>query len=249
MHTGAAPRRNGSCGRTPRAGAGTGSAGGGVSLPVMPPDFASDDADVLERPPSPGWSGGRRTVLLGLTVAVAVVVGAVAASVAGPGPSLPVRSGAGQSAIAPLDARPAPTDRMPLPDAPLAGFAEGRDISLADYRGAPLVVNLWATWCAPCVEEMPALQEVARAGEGQVAFLGVDVNDDAAKAEAFVERLGIGYDLAADPREEFARAVEAFGMPTTLFVGPTGTIVYRHTGPLDAAQLRALLGTHLGVEL
>ncbi|CAN5600111.1 hypothetical protein BH23ACT7_BH23ACT7_17330 [soil metagenome] len=188
-------------------------------------------------------------MLLGLTVAVAVVVGAVAASVAGPGPSLPVRSGAGQSAIAPLDARPAPTDRMPLPDAPLAGFAEGRDISLADYRGAPLVVNLWATWCAPCVEEMPALQEVARAGEGQVAFLGVDVNDDAAKAEAFVERLGIGYDLAADPREEFARAVEAFGMPTTLFVGPTGTIVYRHTGPLDAAQLRALLGTHLGVEL
>jgi cytochrome c biogenesis protein CcmG/thiol:disulfide interchange protein DsbE len=141
------------------------------------------------------------------------------------------------------------TERSPLPDVTLDGFGGGPPVELAAYRGSPLVVNLWATWCAPCVEEMPAFDEVARGSGDRVAFLGVDVQDTPRAAEAFVRDLGIGYDLAADPRREFASAIGAFGMPTTLLVDGGGTIVYRHTGPLDAAELRRLLGEHLAVAL
>jgi cytochrome c biogenesis protein CcmG/thiol:disulfide interchange protein DsbE len=146
-----------------------------------------------------------------------------------------------------LQDRLSATDRAPLPDVMLGGFAGRPDVVLAAYRGRPLVVNLWATWCAPCVEEMPAFERVARAAGGRVAFLGVDVQDTPDKAEAFVRELGISYDLATDPRREFATRIGAFGMPTTLLVDPNGTIVYRHTGPLKVADLRRLLGEHLAV--
>ena len=110
-----------------------------------------------------------------------------------------------------------------------------------------MVVNFWATWCAPCVKEMPAFQEVAADLRDQVTFLGVDVEDSPPNAEPFIERLGIDYPLAIDPQREFARSVNIFGMPTTLFVDADGIVRYRYTGPLEGDQLRELLAEHLGV--
>jgi cytochrome c biogenesis protein CcmG, thiol:disulfide interchange protein DsbE len=82
-----------------------------------------------------------------------------------------------------------------------------------------------------------------------VPILGVNVQDAPANAEAFVDELGITYDLAADPKGELYAAVEAFGMPTTLLVDADGMIVYRHTGLLDARALREHAAEHLGVEI
>jgi len=200
------------------------------------------------------WDDGAPQRRSGLTLVVAVVVVAAllavavgalvllrtrgdAAPVAAPAPAAPV----------PFDQRVAADVRAPLPDRVLGGFAGGGPVDLAAYRGRPLVVNFWATWCAPCVEEMPAFDQVAGETEDQVAFLGVDVADPPRLAEPFVRELGIGYDLAVDPDRALALEVGVATMPTTLFVDAEGTIVHRAYGALDVAGLRAALADHLGV--
>jgi thiol-disulfide isomerase/thioredoxin len=148
----------------------------------------------------------------------------------------------------PFSERPAPDQAAPLPDRTLGGFADGPPVALADYRGRPLVVNFWASWCGPCVEEVPAFQQVADALSGRVAFLGVNVSDGPRPAQRFAEEAGIRYDLAIDPDQSFARQVGLFAMPTTLFVDADGMIVHRAATPFDAEGLRAALREHLGVE-
>ncbi|MGH8902140.1 MAG: TlpA family protein disulfide reductase [Egibacteraceae bacterium] len=195
--------------------------------------------------------GTRTAVLLGVVVVAAAFVGIGLANLLGGDRRPPAGPGISQASqpAAGLSERLPATSRGPLPEVTLTGFAGRPDVALTSYRGRPLVVNLWATWCAPCVEEMPAFQQVAAAARGKVTFLGVNVADDPDAAMAFVAKLGITYDLAADPRQDFFHRIAAYGMPTTLLVDPQGTIVYRRTGPLDAPELRGLLAEHLSVEV
>lgn len=109
-------------------------------------------------------------------------------------------------------------------------------------------MNFWASWCPPCVEEIPDLQQVADDLEGRVTVLGINAQDSARKAREFAAELGITFELARDPAGTYFAAVGGFGWPTTLLVDDEGFIRYRHTGPLDADQLRDLLLTHLGVD-
>jgi cytochrome c biogenesis protein CcmG, thiol:disulfide interchange protein DsbE len=209
----------------------------------MPP--ATDPAP----PAGTGRSGTRSTLLLGLAVVVAFVVGAAGVSLlaGGDGPDRAdgVRIDTGPG----LDDRVAPTERQPLPEATLAGFGEGAEpVALAAYRGTPLIVNFWASWCAPCVAEMPDFERFSQEVGDAAPLLGVNVRDAPANARGFVERLGITYDLATDPDGDLYGDVRAFGMPTTLLVDADGMIVYRHTGPLDAAELRALAEEHLALD-
>lgn len=188
-------------------------------------------------------------MLVGVAVTLAVLVGAVGATVlARGGRSSTATSGLAGAELSDLGSRPAATERMPLPDLTVAGFGDGQPVKLSDYRGLPLVVNFWATWCTPCVVEMPDFQQVAGEVADQAQFLGVNVQDAPANAEAFVRRLGIDYDLASDPAGKLYAEVRAYGMPTTLLVDPSGMVVYRHTGALDAAGLRELLQVHLDVQ-
>lgn len=140
-------------------------------------------------------------------------------------------------------------ERMPLPERSLPPLGDRAPADLADYRGERLLVNFWATWCVPCVTEMPVLQNVSRQSRGQVIFLGINVQDNEGKALAFLDELGVTYDQARDPAGEFFTEIGGFGMPTTLLVDESGAIIYRHTGAVDAQQLRALLARHLGVDL
>lgn len=192
----------------------------------------------------PRASSGRRTLLLSLLLGLAFAVGALA--VGGVLTAQDRRPDEGSSpGLGPVSGPAA----MPLPDVELEAFAEGGGtIKGSDFRGTPLVVNFWATWCAPCVAEMPELEEVATELEERVAFLGVNYRDpDRAAARAFVEELGISYPLVVDPAGEFLAAVDGVVMPTTLFVDAEGTIVYRHAGALDDRELRDLLREQLGV--
>ena len=92
-----------------------------------------------------------------------------------------------------------------LPPLTLACLGPGPDVALDQLTGRPTLVNLWATWCGPCREEMPLLQDAfTRHGE-QIRFLGVAVQDDPAGAAAFVADLGIGYPHAVDPGCETLR--------------------------------------------
>ncbi|HSK98622.1 MAG TPA: TlpA disulfide reductase family protein, partial [Euzebyales bacterium] len=118
--------------------------------------------------------------------------------------------------------RPVPLPDMTLPS--LAGFGPpgGRDFS--ELRG-PALVNFWASWCVPCVEEMPALQRVA--DDLDVTVIGVDYIDQNDEAVELAERLGIDYELLRDDDGEFGQAVGLMGTPTTLLVDAQGMIVRR----------------------
>jgi thiol-disulfide isomerase/thioredoxin len=196
-------------------------------------------------PTTPRLSGLARTLLLAGVVTLAFIVGAAVTTMLADDGTAPAPAAVNPGST--LEDRIPPTHQAPLPDVELAGFAEGEPVDLGDYRGRPLLVNFWASWCAPCVKEMPDVEAVARDLAGEVAVLGVNVQDAPANAEAFVDELGVSYDLATDPRGELYAEVEAFGMPTTLLVDADGMIVYRHTGIVDAEQLRELIAEHLDV--
>ena len=128
--------------------------------------------------------------------------------------------------------------------------AEGDDAgTLGDLVGdQPLVVNFFASWCTPCIKEMPAFQEVSQELDGEVAFFGLAVNDRPEDARSIVEETGVEYPWARDVRGDIASAAEVVQMPTTMFIGVDGSIEEVHAGALDAEQLRALIEEHFGAD-
>jgi thiol-disulfide isomerase/thioredoxin len=133
----------------------------------------------------------------------------------------------------------------PLPDFTLQGFGGGGRVSAADFRGTPLVLNFWASWCPFCIEEMPGFERVHREFGDAVAFLGVDLQDDPTLARDLAKRTGVTYRLAEDPDGSVYAAVGGLGMPTTLLVSADGRIEQKVTGPLGPDQLRRLILDHL----
>ncbi|MFU8840614.1 MAG: TlpA family protein disulfide reductase [Nitriliruptoraceae bacterium] len=133
-----------------------------------------------------------------------------------------------------------------VPDRVMATL-DGEELSLTALAGEPLVVNLWASWCPPCVAEMPDLERVHRDLADQVRFVGINTQDDRDQAEALAARTGVTYELTLDPDGAVFRDLEVIAMPTTFLVDADGVIVHRHAGLLTESQLRELLDTHLGV--
>ncbi len=116
----------------------------------------------------------------------------------------------------------------------------GQKVSLADYRGRLVVINFWATYCAPCRREMPMLQRVARAGPRMVLLL-VDERDDQGAARAFVKQLGITSAAPFDPDGRVGDLYGVAGLPTTLFIRADGSIEGRYLGETS----EQILGPHL----
>ena len=124
------------------------------------------------------------------------------------------------------------------------GAADG-PTTLADQGDRLLVVNLWATWCGPCVAEMPVFDEVADARAADATVLGVNVGDTAAEATAFAADLGVDYDMFTDPDGRLQTALGVNSLPATVFIAPSGEVLEVHQGAythdeLDAAIDRSL---------
>ena len=127
------------------------------------------------------------------------------------------------------------------PDFALADL-NGEPVRLADYVGRPVIVNFWASWCLPCVEEFPllaaALDDHADIG---LAVIGIVYRDRSEAARAFAERIGADWTLAMDPGEAVARAYGVYGPPESWLIGPDGRVVSRQIGPYSAEELEAQL--------
>lgn len=124
-----------------------------------------------------------------------------------------------------------------LPDVPLTclGVGPARAVDAGD--GRPTVVNLWASWCAPCVREMPLLQRTSdRAGDA-VRFVGIDIQDEPASAASLLEATGVSYDQYDDPDGEVRSAVRAVGLPVTLVFDAQGREVARRFGEIKGSWL------------
>ena len=134
---------------------------------------------------------------------------------------------------------PAGADALPPLTLPCLG--PGPEVALDRLTGRPTVVNLWATWCGPCREEMPLLQDAhARHGE-QVRFLGVDVQDDTEAARWFLDELGVDYPHAVDADGELLRQLGIRGLPVTLALDADGRVVERAVGQLTGEELQRLV--------
>jgi thiol-disulfide isomerase/thioredoxin len=124
--------------------------------------------------------------------------------------------------------------------APATTFSllDGGTTSLAAYKGKPLVLNFWATTCAPCIKEMPAIESVHRELGDDVTFIGMDVRDSVSGGKEFVRRTGVTYAIGRDPSGGIFESFDAVNLPTTFFIDADGTILDSHTGALTADQLR-----------
>lgn len=194
---------------------------------------------------APPPAASRRRVLMLVAVAALLVLGLIVA-VAVMRPEQPVAA-AGRSADMPaLLPTEGPQVDRPLPAVTLPalqGFGPrgGRDLS--DLRGEPLIINFWASWCAPCIEEMPTLQKVAT--DTGIAVIGIDYLDRPEPAIELARKLGITYELLRDDDGSFGERLGLLGTPTTLLVDRRGTIVRQLTGELSEAQLREAIGADL----
>jgi cytochrome c biogenesis protein CcmG, thiol:disulfide interchange protein DsbE len=111
-------------------------------------------------------------------------------------------------------------------------------VDLAALRGRPVVLNFWASWCIPCRDEAPLLRAAeARYATQNLAFIGIVYQDDAASAQAFVDRYGIAYPSLLDPDGRTALNYGVYGIPETYFIAPDGTIRDKQIGQLSAESL------------
>ena len=108
-------------------------------------------------------------------------------------------------------------------------------------RGKPVVVNIWASWCAPCRTEMPLLQLAAEAYAGRAVILGVASNDDRDDARAFLDELGIDYPNVFDSSGDVRVGLGLTGYPTTYVFSSAGELTSRVVGGISEQRLAALV--------
>ncbi|MBT8212399.1 MAG: TlpA family protein disulfide reductase [Acidimicrobiia bacterium] len=117
---------------------------------------------------------------------------------------------------------------------------------LVGLRGQPVVVNIWASWCAPCRTEMPLLQDAANTYAGDAVILGVASNDDPGEAKRFLDDLGLTYPNVFDVSGEIRVALGLTAYPTTYVFGVDGTLRARVNGGISEQRLAGLIEDALG---
>ncbi|MEM5470479.1 TlpA disulfide reductase family protein [Hoeflea sp. AS60] len=223
-------------------------------------------------------SQSRKSLSIGATVAIAIALGAVVgaagiywkASPSGNAPateSLASADGAAcmvdpemlaklkplaKGEVAAMAVREEP---VALPDLSFVS-EQGDALTLADFAGQAMLVNLWATWCAPCREEMPALAELqSELGDDEFKVLTINIDTgDAAKPKAFLDEIGVANlglyrDASMGVFNTLKKEGLAFGLPVTLMVGKDGCMLGAMNGPAEWASkdAKALVGALKGV--
>ncbi len=119
---------------------------------------------------------------------------------------------------------------QPAPDFALRS-STGENLRLSEYRGDVVMINFWATWCGPCRQEMPLLDDLYNRYQ-RVGFnlLGVNIDDDSSRAMNMVHELGVNFPVLFDDRKEVSRMYDVDAMPVTVLVDREGNVRYVHQG-------------------
>lgn len=197
------------------------------------------------------------TSALAGVLAVVLLAGCAGSPDAGPGRDDRAGAGAGVSTpavehtptavpgVASCDVLPQVPGSEPvaegLPSLRLECLTPGPAVDLAALRGRPVLINLWATWCGPCREEMPLLQTNSERHADRVQFLGVDSRDSAAQAGPFLAKVGVTYPNVVDPDGDLLAHLRVPGLPVTLLLDADGRVVGKHIGQLKQSSLDDLL--------
>ena len=130
-----------------------------------------------------------------------------------------------------------------LPDAVVPNI-DGGKIELAGYRGRPMLVNLWATWCGPCRREMPALERLSKEETG-LTVVAIDQREDPAVVRSYVKRFGVTFPVGIDDQQALGTDLHLIGLPSSFFVDSGGVIRDAVDGEMTyqmmTAKARALL--------
>jgi cytochrome c biogenesis protein CcmG/thiol:disulfide interchange protein DsbE len=204
----------------------------------------SDDASGPDRPDGDrrGWDRGRIAAGIGIGVAVVLVLVFLVVGLANRGTGTSIRE-----ALAHGERPAAPQLTLPVLSAGGGMGPAGSKVSLVDLRGRVVLVNVWASWCIPCEEEAPVLEEIWRDYRHRdVLVLGIDVRDLSSDATAFIGRQRLTYPSLRDgDGGDTEDGFETSGVPETFLLDREGRIAYRHIGPLvlddDVAQFRRVL--------
>ena len=168
-----------------------------------------------------GWPRSLRLAAAGVVVVMVVVAVGLTTGPDGSG-GAPVDTGA---------TRKAPTFSVPDLRDPAA------KVELTAYAGRPVVLNFWASWCVPCRREMPAFQAVHRQLGDDVAFVGINHLDGRTPARDLLAETGVTYPSGHDPEGKVAAAYGLKGMPSTVFVSPSGQLLATRTGEMSRSEL------------
>lgn len=121
----------------------------------------------------------------------------------------------------------------PVPDRALPVLDGPGEASIGDYRGRWVLINLWASWCGPCRQEAPALDEFARRRRGSIAVLGINVQDNSDDALAFLRENGVAYPQLRSVGDERSDAFGSTGVPENFLVDPQGRLALIWRAPVD----------------
>jgi thiol-disulfide isomerase/thioredoxin len=133
----------------------------------------------------------------------------------------------------PAQAQPLKPWSGPTPALELAGL-DGRQHRLQDYRGSVVMVNFWATWCAPCREEMPSMERLSASLQGKrFVVLAVNLAEPESRIRKFLDGMPVSFPVLLDRDAAASKAWQARMLPATYIVGPDGAIRYRQLGELD----------------
>jgi peroxiredoxin len=166
-------------------------------------------------------------LLLGVGLGILLLVGFV--TLKGPG-------GRNSGGVRDGVALPAPVVGSPAPEFEL-NLLDGSRVNLKDFYGKPVLINFWATWCAPCELEMPAFESRYAARGGEFSILAINNAESREKVQQYASNLGLTFPIVLDPEGRVQRLYNIRGYPTSLLLDAEGVIRVYHIGLMSEAQL------------
>ncbi len=141
-----------------------------------------------------------------------------------------------------IDLQPAPIAGHPAPDFELKTLA-GTTLRLSDYKGQPVLVNFWATWCGPCRAEFPDFQRAFTDNAAELIIIGVNhtAADQVELVDDFVAEMGATFPIVLDENGETIKLYRVLGLPTSVFIDRNGVVNEIFTGPINQAYIEAKL--------
>jgi cytochrome c biogenesis protein CcmG, thiol:disulfide interchange protein DsbE len=134
-----------------------------------------------------------------------------------------------------------PTAGKAVPDFSAPLLVGDGTLALSDLQGKPVVLNFWASWCAPCEDEAPLFDAAHEEFGDRIAFVGVDIRDARSDALDFVEEYGLDYPSVRDEGMEIYAEYGLTGQPETYFIDAEGVLVEHVAGPVDEEKLSQIL--------
>lgn len=114
---------------------------------------------------------------------------------------------------------------------------DGRQTHLADFRGKAVMVNFWATWCAPCRKEMPLFEARYRQHKSNLVVIGINLGEEQTQVKGFVDEFGLTFPVLIETKGKVSSDYNVSGYPATFFIDEEGILNSFHIGEINSTQL------------